>query len=342
MYKPPRLTLGHQSLLTDPKNLRTRFEAALLKRPPLPKTIFLERGNRVPQTGVQVLELLSSYLKKSLKTNASSLTIVDHTPPYDWRFISPFGDECDVLLNWLGFEKTTRTYGDDLLYDAWQLPQPPGPNPVKGQADRVLLEDVLEELYATIRNYSDEGKHMIRLQLPLPEPFEVKLRMVLGAEKYDKAVFRPQNFDLIHDKLYAGLGAVGDFSADLLMWAFHRQVGLQPEQSSYFYDCLTGIAETRLSKDLNAEVSMLALQGFVSRAELVEAFRYLEFKPDDIALASDGEILGRFEARLQSKRRSPETQLWEKLHIIGRTRGSLVLLNATGKSKEFASVYYSH
>ena len=62
---------------------------------------------------------------------------------------------------------------------------------------------------------------------------------------------------LIDCRYYAGLGAVGNFHDSLIQFAYERQVSCDPGNSSYYLECLDGIAEGRKSEDLKFARSLL-------------------------------------------------------------------------------------
>jgi hypothetical protein len=92
-FRPSRINQTYHELLTDPGVLKARFEAVY--------TLDKERAGLEPQTGLKVLEALSSYLRDSIKPGKS----VKRIPAHNKRFLLSLGEECSPLLIWLGFRK---------------------------------------------------------------------------------------------------------------------------------------------------------------------------------------------------------------------------------------------
>jgi ubiquitin carboxyl-terminal hydrolase 25 len=320
-FRPPRLTPRYYALLTDPKALRARFQAA--------EYADGDRPGLEPQTGMKVLEALATYLRDSLGPVGKSRRI----PMHNKRFKLSFGQECDTLLLWLGFRKIE---GEE---PSWELPDPPPPDPLGGETLRVLVEDVQEELYASLRKFTYEEKKTLKHPPPAPLVAEVAINELLGTVAYNKSTSRLR-IDLTRtdDVLYAGLGALSDFSNELLMYAFRRQVEYNPEASAYYYDCIAEIAQTRQNEDFNMEIGMLASEGFVSRSELINAYKYFSIDPNTAHSMSDGQILGMFDSRLENSPRGQEMELREKLRMIGQARGSKTLQSAAENGKRVSRV----
>jgi ubiquitin carboxyl-terminal hydrolase 25 len=287
------------------------------------------------QTPIKVLEALSTYLRDSLELVPKMKDI----PVHNKRFMTSFGDDCDVLLNWLGFKKRAPGPEDNVEHELWQLPRPPPEEVFGDEGPRVLLEDVMEELHATMRNKPESEKALVKHKPPTPEAFDEKMRILLGMAEYEKGVLRRKRVDLSNDYLYAGLGAVQDFTTDLLIYAFRRQTEWDAAGAPYYYDCLTAISKKNASDDMNMALALLASEGFVSRAEVRDAYRYLGFEISDRVKLTDQDVLGHFESRLESSHHSHESELRERLKIIGKARGSSLLTNAAenGKCLSFIS-----
>jgi ubiquitin carboxyl-terminal hydrolase 25/28 len=281
------------------------------------------------QAPIKVLEALSTYLRDSLELVPKMKDI----PVHNKRFMTSFGDDCDVLLNWLGFKKRPPVPEDEADHELWQLPKPPPADPFNREGPRVLLEDVMEELHATMRNKSENEKVLVKHKPPTPEPFDEKMSILLGLVEYEKGMLRRKRTDFGNDYLYAGLGAAQDFSTDLLLYSFRRQTEYDPVKSPYYYDCLTAIAKKNQTDDMNMQLALLASEGFVSRAEVRDAYRYLGFNVSDIAKLTDQDVLGHFESYLESSHHSRESELRERLKIIGKARGSSLLTNAAENGK---------
>jgi ubiquitin carboxyl-terminal hydrolase 25/28 len=295
------------------------------------------------QHPIRVLEALSTYIRDSLEPVPKMKDI----PIHNKRFMTSFGDDCDLLLHWLGFIKRAPGPDDEETeHELWKLPRPPPADPFATEGQRVLLEDVMEELYATMRGKAEHEKQLVKYRPPELEPFDDKMRRLLGMVSYEKNVPRRRRTDLSDDYLYAGLGSIQDFPPDLLMYAFRQQTEWDPIGSPYYYDCLTAIATKHVSDELNIQIALVASEGFVSREEVRNAYKYFGFQGSDIPKLSDHDILGHFESRLESSHRNQEKEIRDMLKTVGKARGSSLLINAAENGKysfySFLSRYVSH
>ena len=165
------------------------------------------------------------------------------------------------------------------------------------------------------------------------------LDRILGASTYEKAFSKRSQFETSEDSLYAGLGALPDFSDRLVLYAFDRQMAFDHQQTPYYYDCLSMIAERRNSESLNIAVATMASQGFITRKDVEKAYNYFTIDPQQAPHMEDGHILGLFRSRLENTSAYQEADIRQQLHIIGRARGSNMLTDAASNSKCIYSCY---
>jgi ubiquitin carboxyl-terminal hydrolase 25/28 len=286
------------------------------------------------QTGIRVLEALSSYLKDALWHQDDTPKTL---PAHNKRFMTSFGDDCEVLLLWLGFRKKeiVEENGEIVEHKGWILPQPPPVDPFK-DGTRGMLEDACEELWAKIRGHSvREQKEWLKRPLPDPKPLADTLKAMLGTDDYPTNRLRVSIVSQEQVKQYEGLGALSDFSDGLIKYCFRRQVEYNREASSYYFDCLSGLALKRDNDELNIEIAMLASEGFVTQSEVARAYRYLGYSEEELENLDDGQILGSFNARLESSPRHQESELREQLRIIGNARGSDTLISAAENGESY-------
>jgi hypothetical protein len=186
---------------------------------------------------------------------------------------------------------------------------------------------------------------IIKHRPPPLVPAEPSLAMLLGADKYEKATGllargrRPVAGATEDDECYAGLGIARDFSSDLVMYAFRKQAVWIPEQSAFFYDGVLEVSQKRLSEDMNVNVATLASQGYFTRDEVKEAYRYLGFNDQaknwsTLSVLSDNDILGQFDSRRQNTAKSQESELRHKLRIIAKSRASAMLQSVSENGEE--------
>jgi len=320
-FRPPRLSDGDISLLTDPKRLEERFRYA--------KDYDETRPGLVPQRAFSVLEALAQYIKDATSGDPSKKT--RPIPKFNKRFMLSFGDDCDDLLTRLGF---TAVLSDD-NQEVWYLPRPPDADPFDATSDKAYLLDVREELLSFIRRDPEIEMQNLRwvTTSELTVSADKSLDLVLGASTYDKAFSKRSQLESSDDPLYAGLGTLPDFSDDLVLYAFGRQTAFDPHQTPFYYDRLSSIAEKRNSESLNIAIATLASQGFISRKDVENAYKYFTIDPQQAPQMEDGHILGLFQSRLESAPAYQESDLRQQLYIIGRARGSNMLTDAASNSK---------
>jgi ubiquitin carboxyl-terminal hydrolase 25/28 len=326
IYRPPRLEISYFELLIGQENLRDRFEQAVRQDP--------ERQTLQQQPGIKVLEALSSYLRESLQPTRADASV----PADNKRFMTSFGNDCDTLLQWLGFSKKDPIIQNGVAIEPalWTLPKAP-PRNAFVESSRNILEDVMEELHAKIRQYPNHEQKTLKHPPPYPTPLVQPLESILGCKDYARAESRFRKPDYGVDEYYLGLGAVPDFADSLVHFCFQRQIAHLADTSAYFFDCLSGIAQKRETDELEMAVGMLASEGYVSQEEVLQAYRYLGFRPDETLNISDDQVLGSFNSRLESSPRHQETELREKLLIIARARGSASLVSAADNGKSQVS-----
>lgn len=322
VYRPPRLELGYFHLLIDSGNLRERYEKARIQDP--------DRQSLQQQPGIKVLEALSSYLSESLTPTRGDSSV----PADNKRFMTSFGNDCDSLLIWLGFVKknTITENGKTIEPAVWKLPVAPACNPFI-ESSRNILEDVMEELHAKIRSYPEHEQKTLKHPPPYPTSLNQPLELILECRNYSRVENRLRKADLGSEEYYLGLGAVSDFSDSLIQFCYQQQRLHRPDASSYFFDCLAALAQKRDSEDLTLTATVSVSDGYTSTEEVLQAYRYLGFKPDEVINLHDDQILGSFNSRLDNSSRHQESELREKLKIVGRSRGSENLVSAAENGK---------
>lgn len=320
---PPRLSDGEISLLTDQQHLDERFRYA--------RDYDETRPGLAPQRAFNVLEALAKYIKDAVSGDPSKIN--RPIPKFNKRFMLSFGDDCDELLTRLGF--TFACTDDNDNQEVWYLPHPPDADPLDSTSEKAYLLDVREELLSLIRRYPEIEMQNLRWvsSSELAVSADESLDRVLGASTYDKAFSKRSQFETSDDPLYAGLGALPDFSDALVLYAFDRQMAFDQQQSPYYYDCLSLIAEKRNSESINIEIATMASQGFISRKDVEKAYNYFTIDPQQAPHMEDRHILGLFQSRLESAPAYQEAEIRRQLHIIGRARGSNMLTDAASNSK---------
>ena len=126
------------------------------------------------------------------------------------------------------------------------------------------------------------------------------------------------------NSFYAGLGVVGDFHDHLIVFAYNRQIAVDPDNLAYYLECLQGICDGRKdSEDLQTKVLMEQTADKFSERDFRAAYRSLGVT----ASLDDETILGSFQARLLDAP-TQEEDLRGALKLIGISRGSKRLQEA--------------
>lgn len=322
-YREPFLSSEDIDLLTSETQLQRRCEIAKEKQP--------EREISTGAKPVLVLDALATYLGDSLVPSDQPKKI----PKLNRRFVLSFGEECDELLLKLGF-------GDDGSH--WVLPRPEPAeqsDPWAPETPRKKIEDALEEVWATQRELMrrDPSIDMKTLKgyRPNQQPFDEDVQLFLSTFQYDKSrtVRRMPTLNLEEQAWYAGLGALADFSDDLLSFGFDRQIATDAANAPYYYDCLSNVAKRKGSESLEVKMALLASEGLYGRQEVANAYKYFTLDPLQAGEYTDEYIHGVFESRIGSIASSLETEAREKLRMIGLSRGSKWLVDAAANGKSF-------
>jgi ubiquitin carboxyl-terminal hydrolase 25/28 len=238
-----------------------------------------------------------------------------------------FGEDCTAFLEALEFEKTT---------DVWKLPQPPPPDPWEYNLGQ-KLQDIQEEIWSLMRAHIQtlNDKRGLRSYIEKPDSFDADIQLLLSTSEYDKTrtTRRTPILSQEEELWYAGLGSLGDFSDELLAFAFDRQAATDAVGGPYYYDCISKIAKKRNSEVLEIKVATLASEGYFGQEDVTKAYRYFAMDPRQAHLYSDDNIRGMFESRLVSVQPWQEPEMRETLRIIGCSRGSKELQDAAANGE---------
>lgn len=109
------------------------------------------------------------------------------------------------------------------------------------------------------------------------------------------------------------------------MFAFARQTAVDMEYRSYYYECLKDLAMGRKSETLEMQVAMLGSQGFTSRREVDDAYRYFGIEPSHAIHLNDEHIIGTFKSRLSDISPSLVEETRRQLRMIGDARNSTTI-----------------
>lgn len=124
------------------------------------------------------------------------------------------------------------------------------------------------------------------------------------------------------------------FADELLIFAYSRQVDCDPDNAPYYFECLQDLAKGRKSEVLETQVAVLASQGLFSRSDVEAAYRYIGVEPSHAVALSDEIIVSSFSSRLSDTAPALQTELREKLRLIGQARNSELIRQAAADGKK--------
>jgi ubiquitin carboxyl-terminal hydrolase 25/28 len=316
---PPRLTDDNINTLTNRAVLRQRWEAA--------KLLAGERADTSMARPVDAPDYLNTYLQDSLNPQKGKQRI----PLLNRKFLKTFGRDCDSILKKVGFTSAVENDEDGSPAHVWYLPKPVQP------AERQMIEDVRYELNTIILGYPEHERLGAR-HVPMNPPSARSLiERLLGCDDYPKVKGRTQTRSTNHEEdhpYYAGLGAVGDFSDELLLFAYQRQMAVDSANAPYYFECLQDLALGRGSESLQDQVAILASQGRFKRSEVALAYRYFDMNPAHADILNDAHITGVFRSRLGDISPATAEESRRQLRIIGYARGSNDIIQAASDTIE--------
>jgi len=274
---------------------------------------------------VEVLEALSAYLRDALYPKANRGRI----PKENRRFCTAFGDDCDVLLESLGFTLIEESSGQLSGAQFWVFPKlPEGPSP-----ERAFLEDFRDELFILISKLplSFQEKQGLKHYDFFPTDSKKDLQRCLAYTDYDKVLAPRRTVDLTKDEQahYPILGALSDYSDDLIIFSYKQQIGTDPGNSSYYFDSLSKVSEARGTEKLQMELVIQQSMGVKSHSEIREAYVYLGVEDSN----TDEQIIGNYKSRISDIGPSQVPDARRMLKIIGEHRNSASLLSAASEGK---------
>ncbi|KAH7094937.1 hypothetical protein FB567DRAFT_543330 [Paraphoma chrysanthemicola] len=272
---------------------------------------------------VDGLDFLNTYLQDALNPQKGKARI----PLLNKKFLKTFGRDCDSILTHFGFTTEFEQDGEEVT-QVWYLPRP---EEAKGPFESTLrntVEDARYELNTIIAKIPESERVGARHKALYPTPSRDHIERALGCLDYDKVKGRIETRSANHEEdhpHYASLGAVGDFSDALILFAFARQTAEDVESRSYYYECLADLAEGRKSEELQMQVAILGSQGFTTRREVEAAYRYFGIEPAHAMHINDEHIIGTFKSRLSDVSAAMADDTRRQLRIIGEARDSATI-----------------
>ncbi|KAF1987602.1 cysteine proteinase, partial [Aulographum hederae CBS 113979] len=319
IHSPPRVTPEYVTRLTNIDILKSRLQHAQIIEP--------ERCNDlVALPPYEILHVLQAYLQDGLDSPAGSGKTV---PAKNKKFLVALGEDCDDMLRSLSF---TRTEG------GWTIPEL-ALTEASTPDNRSYVEEFFIELQILLSKYplaTTGNLRHFRFNPVLAFPF---FERCLAAQNYDKLpLTRRSEASKTEIPEYAVLGALGNFSDSLIIFAYDRQAQCDPMRTSYYFDALSAIANSRTSEDLNMKVALLQSEGHVSQKDLQNAYRDLGAEP----VYSDDHILGIFKSMYSDVSPSRQAELRQSLSIIAQSRRSTSLQSAAAQAVETVEQAYEY
>ncbi|KAI5806349.1 hypothetical protein EDC01DRAFT_609601 [Geopyxis carbonaria] len=271
--------------------------------------------NRKELTPSLVLSTLNSYLKNALENPENPREI----PRGNARYRATLSDECAEIFKLAHF-RSDEGAGSF----AW-LPPP--------QIELQNVESMVYrdgwDMWEEVKVLYDRHKGSEAPARPRVIRAEKELQKILHCDKYDSISHWNRDFTQPEHPYYASLGSIAEFSDLLLLWAFSRQRTCDPDNASYYFECLVEIANGRNSEILQLEVAKLRSQGEFTSMDFLDAARALGIENPN---TMDEElVIGIFRARLTDSPRQ-EAQMREHLSIIGKYRKSHNILQVAQKA----------
>ena len=146
------------------------------------------------------------------------------------------------------------------------------------------------------------------------------LRIVLGSLKYERDG-RPIDLEVTEHPHYAGLGAVGEFSDDLILWSYQKQAGCDPSifNRAYYLECLKSIGTGRNSEFLQLECARISSMDEYTLTDIDTAYKFFSLNPD--VDHGDAHIIGVFKSYIEASPRAKDAAK-KALATIGHARES--------------------
>lgn len=302
--------------MTDPAVLRRRWEQS--------KLISGDRADTDKAQSIDAPNYLNTYLHDSFNPQKGKTRI----PLLNRKFLKTFGRDCDEILTKLGFTFAAEQDQEGTTTEGWYLPKPSeARDPLADEAPstREIIEDARYELNAIILSYPESQRSTTRRN---PLDFvsaRSYIELALGCEDYAlrEGGRQPRSASREEDHpYYAGLGALSDFADSLLIFAFQRQVTVDPLNQPYYFECLKDLAKGRQSEVLLTESVTLESLGYVTREDVTQAYRTLGIDPSHAHALSDELITSQFSSRLSDISRHQVQEARNALRIVGIARRS--------------------
>lgn len=326
----PRLTPQMCSLLLDSAKVLARGRREIEDDP--------ERyAGQAPVRPLQALNFLRTYIKDAKLSSETAPETIRQIAKRNKKYMLAFGNDCDELFKALRFtthEETSDEVSLFVLYSKSQIKvafrihmltlrkgeksyfwRPP----IISGKNKKFFEDVLLELEFKIAARPTTEQQAGNTQVNLrPVPALKDIQRSLACFDYPTKS-RIIDLDTEEHPYYASLGAVENFTDELLGWAYDRQCQTNPKFKPYYLDCLTDLARGRQSSDLDTKVAIAMSAGEYGQKAIDKAYEYFQLPSN--CKEEDEHIMGLYKSRIESAPRQKE-EAKKQLLILAKARNS--------------------
>ncbi|TQS37626.1 hypothetical protein Golomagni_01894 [Golovinomyces magnicellulatus] len=188
--------------------------------------------------------------------------------------------------------------------------------PLITDQNRGFLEDALQELTFRASEVQSQTNNALIFSLAVPAIKQIKIILGFASFQEKKKIFDANTEE---HPYYASLGAVEDFTDELLCWAYDRQCECDPTNKPYYFDCLEDLARGRDSYYLQTKLVVATSAGGYGNKAIEEAYSY--FRLHSSTNESDELIMSLYKSRVNSEP-SQKNHARSCLKIIAKHRNS--------------------
>ncbi|KAL2130583.1 hypothetical protein VTI74DRAFT_6210 [Chaetomium olivicolor] len=269
----PRLKPRWISMIMDEARIKKCLEAAREQNPTRYADITPEKEAQY-LTGS--LHTLNQYLRNILDDDGQGprkrISFRNKT------FMVQFGQECDFIFRYLGFEEDHDTKEGESYWLPPRLPPQDGKTPVG--SPRAFYEDVRSEVQSLL-----EDKPPVNGQpAVIPIPARDQLEKALGCDKRSRFA-NTASIDSNETRFFAILGAPVEADDAMLKFAYSRQVDTDPERTKTYLEALGALAARRAEE---LQMFVFNQQELVAAKEKTSAMAAPEKGPVEKAYAQFG------------------------------------------------------
>jgi ubiquitin carboxyl-terminal hydrolase 25 len=130
---------------------------------------------------------------------------------------------------------------------------------------------------------------------------------------------------------------VYDFSDTLLTFAFDRQRDCDPQNTPYYFDCISEIAAQRKSsEDLILKLTLLKSEGFYSKRDVLDALRHFRFEANinSLQYLDEQHVKGTYMNYIEATAVHTHAESREKLRVIAKAMNSKMLEDVAASEVE--------